>query len=80
MTILDLLMKWAGASTSLDALLRQVGNISPELKPTADEWLDKLNQAVTPDNLASLASVLPEEIRDILRGKLSPQDRPSDFA
>ena len=80
MTILEALVKWAGASSSLENLLRSAGDLSPDLKPTADEWLAKLGQAVTPEGLASVALALPGEFRDILRGKLAPEDHPSDFA
>lgn len=81
MTILEALMAWAGRGTPpLDGLLVSVGNLSPDLKPTADAWLAKLGRAVTPEGLAEVALALPGEARDILRGKLAPEDRPSDFA
>ena len=80
MTILQALVKWAGASSSLENLLRSAGDLSPDLKPVADEWLAKLAQDVTPEGLASVALALPGELQNILRGKLEPHDHPSDFA
>ena len=79
MTILEALVKWSGASSSLENLLRSP-YLPSDLKLVADEWLAKLAQAVTVDNLASVALALPGEARDILRGKLAPKDHPSDFA
>ena len=78
MTILELISRWAGASGDLVALLTAAGNAAPDLKPKADEWIDKLGAAVSPENLANLAAALPAEAADILRGHLNPKDHPSD--
>lgn len=78
MTLLEALVKLAGASSSLENLLRSAGDLSPDLKPVADEWLAKLGTALTPEGLAGVAMALPAEARDILRGLLKPEDHPSD--
>lgn len=81
MNILDAIASWAGLSApSLRNLLQSASAISPDLKPTADEWLARLDQAVTDENLGALVAALPGELRNILRGALQPEDHPSDFA
>lgn len=80
MTIFQALTTWAGASSSLQNLLVSVGDLAPDLKPAADEWLAKLQAEVTPEGLAGVAKALPVEAQDILRGKLAPEDHPSDAA
>lgn len=79
MTILELIAQWTGlAGPALVALLTAAGEASPDLKPTADDWIAKLNVAISPLNLAALVGVLPAELMDMLRRHFNPKDHPSD--
>jgi len=81
MTLLDLLLKAAGLpADTLTALITAGGNAAPDLKPLADEWIARLGEAVSSDNLALLAAALPAELADIVHGNLSPRRHPSDAA
>ena len=79
MTLLDIITKWAGISGSkLIEFLEAAAAAAPDLAPKAEEWIDALKAAGSPENLVALASVLPAEIANIAQGKLDPRDHPSD--
>jgi hypothetical protein len=80
MTILDILNRFASAGDGLVAFLTRAGAAAPDLKPKADEWIARLQEAVSLKNLTTLASVLPGEIANIAQGKLEPRSHPSDSA
>ena len=81
MTLLDLLIKAAGAPAGkLVVLLNLVKQEAPDLAPKVDEVLAMLASAITPDNLVAVASQLPAEIANILKGDLDPRKNPSDLA
>jgi hypothetical protein len=81
MNLLQAIATLAGLSApSLEALLRGAGEAVPDLKPTADEWLAKLEAELTPDALADVVLALPAELQNILKLKLQPTEHPGDFA
>lgn len=80
MTILQLLAKLVGPADELVKFLRRAGDAVPDLAPTAEEWITKLQAAASQSNLVELAQALPKEIADIGRGEINPRSHPSDSA
>ena len=80
MTLLEALEKLIGPATGLVAVLDRAGREIPELKPQADEWIAKLNLAISQGNLIGLAAVLPQEIANLAHGHVDPRKHPSDAA
>lgn len=80
MTLLDLLNKLAGAGDELVEFLTRAKLAAPDLAPLVDEWLIRLNQAISVQSLIALATALPKELGDIAQGKIKPKDHPSDLA
>jgi hypothetical protein len=80
MTILDILLKAGGAAAGLVNLLNGIKVKYPDMAAEIDKVLDGLAQAVSPDNLISLAEALPKELANIAQGKLDPRRHPSDVA
>lgn len=80
MTLLDLLTRLAVGAPGLIRLLEKVAAEAPDLAPDAQLWINKLNAAVSADNLVALAASLPQEIADILQGKINKRNHPSDAA
>ena len=78
MTILELLQKLTGGAQGLTELLMRVRTELPDLAPVADNWLALLGSAASQENLVELASVLPAEIANIIKGHIDPKDHPSD--
>lgn len=68
-----------GSVVPLVDLLRQAGARAPDLKPTTDQWIGKLEGAASPANLVKLAPVVKAEIaKAIKEGRLDPRDHPGD--
>jgi hypothetical protein len=63
-------------------LLRQIieaaAEAAPDLAEPIAELLRKLNEAVTPANIAILAQVLPKEFLEIFKGHLNSRIHASD--
>lgn len=80
MNLLDWLVKLAGAKdgSGLIVLLEKGGDVAPDLKPVADEWIAKLNAAASIENLAAVAPALVAELSNIAQGKIEPRDSPSN--
>jgi hypothetical protein len=80
MTILAWLEKFAGASSSLVALLEMLKVKAPDLAPAIDELLAQLNSALDPAALAKLPADLLKEALDIASGRINSKDHPSSLA
>ena len=78
MKLLELLIKAAGASGDLKALLIAAVEANPDLRPEAERWLAALEAEVTPENFAAVVAALPAELMEIGRGRLAPRQHPSD--
>ena len=81
MTILDLLLKAAGAPVArLIEVLEAAAVKAPDLAGEIGGIVAALKSAASTENLVKLASELPAEIANIARGKLAPRDHPRDLA
>lgn len=80
MTLLDLLNKAANAGNELRDFLTYTKQKYPDSAAKVDEILAKLSIALDPSNLAAVAAVILEEIKDIAQGKIVRKDHPSDAA
>lgn len=78
MTLLDLIMRAAGAAPDLKAFLERVRDVAPDLAPAANQWIAALDAAVSAESIAAVVTALPAELAAIARGKLDPRDHPSD--
>jgi hypothetical protein len=79
MTIIDLLVKVSGPAADLTSFLNTAANKYPDLAPKARELSAALAEAVSLDNLTSLAAALPREIADIAQGKIKGKPHPGDL-
>ena len=76
MSFAEVLLRWFGLPMpNLIAFLRAAGDASPDLKPTADQWIEKLEGARID---ATLAAIIKGEVSDIIQGRISPRDNPSN--
>lgn len=81
MTILDILMKAAGApAAALTQFLAAVKAKYPDFATEVDGLNAILNTAIDPANLAALGSAIPGELLNIAQGKLAGTEHPSDLA
>ena len=81
MTLLQLLSSAAGVPASLiREALAIAANAAPDLADALNGLIAKLDEAITPETLASLAAALPAELKSILAGHLDPRNHPSDAA
>lgn len=80
MTIFEILTKLALPAVDLIAFLQRAGNQLPDLKPSADAIIERINSAVSAEALADLGSKIPGELLNIASGKLDPRNHPSDAA
>ena len=79
MNAFDLLTRWFGAASGdLRAMLEKIAAGDSELAPTAQAWLDKLNAAGDPGNLAGVATAVFEELKNIAQLKFDGRKHPSD--
>lgn len=80
MTVADILKVLGFAADGLADYLRAIATKFPELEPTVAEWLAKLEAPLSGDNLVAVFKVLPEQLLNIVQGKLDPRPHPSDGA
>lgn len=80
MTLLDILTKAGLAAEHVIALLEQAAISAPDLAPSINDLILKLQTVVDPANLAALAASLPAEVLEIAKGHLNPKSHPSDLA
>jgi len=79
-TIIDILNKFASAGTGLVKFLEHLKQEAPDLSPLIDDQLMKLATAVSTENLVALATALPAELAQIVKGKTDGRSHPGDAA
>jgi len=80
MNVAEFLKLIGFSAEALADFLRAIAIKVPELATTVEEWIAKLNEPLTAENLAAVLAVLPTELLAILRGQLEPRQHPSDGA
>lgn len=71
MTILELLKKASLAVNKLDSVLDRAAAAMPDLAPEIATLKAELDLSIAPENLAALASEIPQELLAIAQGHLS---------
>lgn len=80
MTVADFLKLLGFAADALADLLRAIALKVPELAGTAEALIAKLNEPLTAENMAAVLAIIPQELINIVKGKLDPRDHPSGGA
>ena len=81
MTLLEALSKWAGLSgPALIRALEAAMAALPDLAPTIQGWISKLNEGLSAQNVMALSATLLNEGTNIGRGKFSGTQRPQDLS
>jgi len=81
MTLLEALSKWAGLSgPALIRALESAATALPDLAPTIQGWIGKLNEGLSAENIMAISATLLAEGGNLGQGKFEGKQHSQDLS